>query len=65
MESPPVLVSTDCYRERVRELRAQLALLQRHCRSGGHSEELEDLFHHQIRHLYASLWALHTELEED
>ncbi len=58
-------VSTDCYRERVLELRQQLAVLKRQCRSGGHSEELEDLFNQQMRHLHSALWALHAELEQD
>jgi hypothetical protein len=58
-------VCTDCYRERVRELRQQVALLKRQCRLGGLSEELEDLMNQQVRHLHAAIWALHAELESD
>jgi len=61
----PVPVSTDCYRERMQELKQQLAVLKRQCHDGGHSEELEDLLNQQVRHLHAALWALHAELEQD
>lgn len=58
-------ITTDCYRNRVHELKQLLQQLQRQARHGGYSEEMEALFHHQIRSLSASLWALHAELEHD
>lgn len=58
-------VTTSCYRDRLHELKQQLKLLQHQCRDGGLSEELEDLMHQQIRGLYASLWAIHAETEQD
>jgi len=62
---PSISVCSDGYNARVDELRAQLALLQQQCRTGGHNEELKDLLHQQIRSHYASLWALHAELESE
>jgi hypothetical protein len=58
-------VSTTCYSDRVAELRRQLGLLERQRLQGGISEELEDLFNREIRRLYAFLWAIHAELEEE
>ena len=61
----PLPITTSCYGERLRELKQQLHLLEHQCQFGGLSEELEDLLHQQIRSLYASLWALHAETEQD
>ena len=61
----PVRVTTDCYSDRITHLRHQLELLQSQCRHGGWSEELEDLLQQQIRIVYAALWALHAEVEQD
>ena len=58
-------ITTDCYSERVEELKQQLAHLQHHIKEGGHSEAMDDLLTQQIRSLSASLWALHAELEQD
>lgn len=61
----PLPITTDCYRTRVRELKQLLQQLQHQARSHKHGEEMDALLNHQIRSLYASLWALHAELEED
>ncbi len=61
----PIPVTTSCYVVRLRELREQLALLQHQNRTGGLSEELEELLTHQIRTIYASLWAINAEMEEE
>lgn len=58
-------ITTTCYSQRLRELKRQLHLLEQQCRSGGLSEELEDLLRQQIRGLHASLWAIHAETEQD
>lgn len=61
----PLPITTTCYGERLRELKLQLTLLEHQCKTGGLSEDLEGLLHHQIRGLYASLWAIHAETEQD
>lgn len=61
----PLPITTDCYAERLSELRGQLQRLQQQSRQGGWSEELEDLMQQQIRALHASLWALQAELEQE
>ena len=61
----PLPITTDCYRTRVVELKHMLQELQHQARSRKHGEELDALLNRQIRSLYASLWALHAELEED
>jgi hypothetical protein len=61
----PLPITTSCYSQRLEELRSQLTLLEQQCQSGQHSEEMEAVLQHQIRSLYASLWALHAETEDD
>ena len=58
-------VTTNCYAQRVQDLRFQLRQLQSQYRSGSTSEELEALVQLQIRQLHATLWALHAEVEQD
>lgn len=63
--SHSVPVTTTCYSDRLQELKQHLRLLEQQSNNGGLSEEMEDLIHQQIRVLYASLWALHAETEQD
>ena len=58
-------ITTSCYSERLAELRQQLSMLEQQCCSGELSEEMEALVQQQIRALYAALWAIHAETEDD
>lgn len=61
----PLPITTTCYRTRLNELKQQLQLLEQQSRRQDLSEELENLLHQQIRGLYAALWAIHAETEQD
>jgi len=58
-------ITTSCYSQRLDEIRHQLIMLEEQVNSGCFSEDMESLLHQQIRGLYASLWALYAETEED
>lgn len=58
-------ITTSCYSQRLEEIRIQLIMLEEQVNTGSFSEDLESLLHQQIKGLYASLWALHAETEED
>jgi len=58
-------ITTTCYGQRLTELKQQLNMLEQQCRQQQVSEELECLLHQQIRGLYAALWAIHAETEQD
>jgi len=58
-------ITTTCYGDRLHELKQQLRILEDQCQNGDLPEELESLLHQQIRSLYAALWAIHAETEEE
>lgn len=58
-------VTTQCYAERLTVLQARLEETLASCHSPECSRDLAVCFEREARSLYASIWAMHAEVEED
>ena len=62
---PGLPTTTSCYSARIAALQEQLAALLEQSRATGEAPDLLDLLEQKIQPLYAAIWAMHAELEQD
>lgn len=62
---PALPITTDCYTNRLAVLQSLLQQILADRNAPECSSELVDCFENEARHLQASIWAMHAEVEQD
>lgn len=58
-------ITTQCYANRLAVLQVLLMQTLAHREDPECTAELAECFDHEARHLHASIWAMHAEVEQD